>query len=38
MKKYYFSRRPGKFVNENIGEEKKLEYKFGGTVHEWYEV
>lgn len=34
--KYYFSRRPGEFVNETTG--KSIEAPFTGTVREWYEM
>ena len=37
-KKWYWSRKPGKFVNKRTGNEANMQgYKFPGTVREWYE-
>mgnify|MGYP000853837517 FL=1 len=46
MKTFYWSRKPGNFVNKNTGEsileslkELKIEGpKFTGSVREWYET
>jgi hypothetical protein len=35
--RFYFSRRPGNFVNEHTGKPLKKQPKFDGTVREWYE-
>jgi len=38
MKRFYFSRRPGCFVDEDTGKEILKDIQFTGTVREWYEM